>query len=295
MLRMATRVLRILVVALTVTGCSSVELTPSAEVQTSPASPAASPTAEATVIAEPSQIVEPTADAGLAPDDVAQVVTTDLVVRSAPGTGTDSEIYGPTLLSEPQLLYVVDGPVFASGYDWYLVAPFVVDWQPNNLPPPGWVAAASRDGEVWIAPAGPPECGEPMLRDIVVELSRMARLACYGDTPLTLEGTFGGCFQAGGVELSPSWLGAQGCLLYHTGHPEGVQIPDPGGLIMRFQGEIGVPYDQGGVAIRVDGHFDDPAALTCVSTEPEPSLSPELIVFGCRTQFVATQVSIIGQ
>lgn len=63
---------------------------------------------------------------------------------------------------------------------------------------------------------------------------------------------------------------------------------------MRFQGEIGVPYDQGGVAIRVEGHFDDAAALTCLSTELEPSLSPELVVFGCRTQFVATQVSIIG-
>lgn len=245
------------------------------------------------MIAEPSQIVAPTADAVLAPDDVAQVVTTDLVVRSAPGTGTDSEIYGPTLLSEPQHLYVVDGPVFASGYDWYLVVPFAVDWQPNNLPPPGWVAAAGRDGEVWIAPAAL-ECGEPMLSDIVVELSRMARLACYGDMPLTLEGTFGGCHQGSDPGFSPSWLGAQGCLLYPYDAQQGIQIPDPGGLTMHFQGEIGVPYDQSGVAIRVGGHFDDPAALTCVSTEREPSLSPELVVFSCRTQFVATQVSIIG-
>jgi hypothetical protein len=51
------------------------------------------------------------------------VVTTDLVVRSEPGTHDGSRIL-PTRLNGPTLLYVVDGPVQADGYDWYLVQPF---------------------------------------------------------------------------------------------------------------------------------------------------------------------------
>ena len=42
-------------------------------------------------------------------------------------------------------LYVLDGPVTASGYDWYNVAQLT-----SRTLPSGWVASTSRDGEPWI-------------------------------------------------------------------------------------------------------------------------------------------------
>ena len=48
-------------------------------------------------------------------------------------------------------LVVLDGPVEASGYDWYLVD--VTSEPPEDVSYPfGWVAAAGKDGEAWIAP-----------------------------------------------------------------------------------------------------------------------------------------------
>jgi hypothetical protein len=75
---------------------------------------------------------------------IAQVVTTDLVVRSAPGTGSDSRVYD-TRLASPTLLYVFDGPVAVDGYDWYLVLP-----QDR-----GWLQSDYRGGWYDV----PPECG----------------------------------------------------------------------------------------------------------------------------------------
>lgn len=275
---MAARIVSFLFLGLTVAACSSLESTPSDRGQASLVPSTTSPNARATATAELSQIVEPTPPAGLGPDDVAQVVTTDLVVRSAPGTGDDSAIYQP-LLTEPTLLYIVAGPVAASGYQWYLAQPFGL---PGPLPQPGWVAAAGRDGEAWIAPASV-ECGDQTTKGVIA-LPPEARLACYGDSPLTLEGRFGGCDLAIGVRVSPVWLNARVCHL--------LPVPFSGGQVaMRSPREIDIPTD---TTVIVEGHFDDPAAQTCIYDDPGEGPAPpaELVVFQCRTEFVATRVSI---
>jgi hypothetical protein len=278
-----------LALLLMVTGCgaaSSVVPTASA-----PGASGSSAPPIATPLATASQSGEPTASPTppLHIDGVAQVVTTDLVSRSAPGTGEDSEIY-PGLLDAPTLLILIEGPVVADGYDWYLVAPFeefLSDIAPE-WPRLGWVAAASRADEPWIAPwAG--DCPDPTLEAIHGRPYYLL-LACFGRQTLTLAGTFGGCFASDPVSVSPSWLTSTGCHLVPFGwEPDGVFS---GGLVLRLGGNVGVPYENG-AAIRVIGHFDDEAARTCSENTPpgNEETPPELVILGCRAQFVVTDVS----
>ncbi|MCJ7710072.1 MAG: hypothetical protein MUQ32_04495, partial [Chloroflexi bacterium] len=95
---------------------------PTAAPASPPASPSPSPTASFVVT-------------------VAVTVVDSLRVRSEPRISDDSFKEEPLLpLGTP--LYVLDGPVSASGYDWYEVFPL----NSQDLPQ-GWVASASRDGE----------------------------------------------------------------------------------------------------------------------------------------------------
>jgi serpin B len=82
---------------------------------------------------------------------VVVTVTNDLVVRSQPRVAADSVIYRPYLPRGTELR-VIGGPEKASGYAWYEVVPvsFVLDGHPVS----GWVAAAGKDGEPWIALPG---------------------------------------------------------------------------------------------------------------------------------------------
>ena len=223
-------------------------------------------------------------------DAVAEVVTTDLVVRTAPGTdASTSEILQPTLAA-PQLLYVVDGPVAVDGFEWYLVRPFAYSYLPISPVPSGWLAAGGKDGEPWIAPARL-SCPPPDL-DAISRLSDVTRLACFGNRTLTLEGTFGGCFVSDPAHTSPGWLAHTGCSLVPDGYRQDV-TPSPGWLVMRVD-DVSVnaqPDDR----VRVEGHFDDPAAGTCtrVPLEGEPVPIPELVVLDCRTQFVATAITAV--
>ena len=301
---MTVRKVRWLLLALMVTACGSVEPTPSAEVEDSLGPSPETPTAEATVTAEASLTVEPGASPALAADDVAQVVTTDLVMRSAPGGGDDSFIY-PGALDAPTLLFVIDGPVTASDYDWYLVQPFVLasserheEWRT------GWVAAGSREGEVWIAPATtscPPSDFEGL-----TGLSFVAGLACFGDSPLTVEGSFEYCGGTTPSIIGPYWLGSNFCWLRPLG--TGPDAPFAGPRLV-----FHVPDDQPletlgsapGTAIRIVGHFDDPAAQDCMAGPlpgPEPTPGPPAeeilaavrVVLGCRASFVVTEAGPLG-
>ena len=234
----------------------------------------------------------------LAPDSVASVVTTDLVVRSRPEISDASEILSPAL-SSPTFLYVVDGPVSANGYDWYQVQPFGMHYLDfmAGAPPFGWVAEASREGEAWIAPATL-ECPGTDI-DALRSLSDVARLACFGGTEeLTVDGQFGGCFVADPTPIAPEWLYGTGCALVPPGYQYGHVTPDPGGLRMRFGGDVAIPFGMEGKLIRVTGLFDHPIARTCepVSIRNDTfggvsqSLEPAQAVLQCRAQFVVTQI-----
>jgi pimeloyl-ACP methyl ester carboxylesterase len=156
---------------------------PSPTVQPS-ASQAAAPSPTARDLApSPSPRATPLQSGGLRIDTVARVVTDDLVIRSAPGVGPSSEILPDRLDAmldsippEPQLLFLVEGPVSADGYEWYLVQAFTPDLCVDVCPEPpfGWVAAGSRDGEAWIEPYAI-DCPEPNVESLMW-LSEVARL-----------------------------------------------------------------------------------------------------------------------
>jgi len=157
-------VVLVTVVAL-VAGCgSSASPTPSGSATAAATVSPAAPTPASTASPGPSR-------SPAAPDPlVGKVVVTvsdDLVVRSQPWVGDDSEMYKPWLPLGTEL-NVLDGPVAGSGYTWYKVAP--VSFTALTGPGFGWVAMAGKDGEPWIALAGG-------LSEIVLAQADVARAA----------------------------------------------------------------------------------------------------------------------
>ena len=227
-------------------------------------------------------------DSGLAPDSIAEVVTDDLVVRSLPGV-SDASLIDPRVLVRGTLLFVVDGPVAADGFDWYQAVPFPRDLRdiPREIPGPGWVAAG-RQGDPWIA-AWSGTCPEPELESMWTA-SRFVLLACFGDRDLTLQGALRDCGGAtGGPSFEPSWLTNFQCVFVPAGEP--CEPYFCRGLVLRTP-EVPHRLGANGTLLRVTGHFDDPVARTCIEfpregIEPTP---PELLVLECRAQFVVTEV-----
>lgn len=210
-------------------------------------------------------------------DAVAEVVTTDLVVRTAPGTdASTSEILRPTL-STPQLLYVLDGPRAVDGFDWYLVQPFSYDYLPHPPVPAGWLAAGGQDGEQWIA-SSELACPPPNDLDAVVYLNEVSRLVCFGNRTVTFEGTLQGCTLHDPVMGSPESLAHSECILLPDSYRPDV-VPSPGGLQVWSDSAPGGIQD--GQRVHVEGHFDDSVAQGC---------DGDFDVLACRAQFVATAI-----
>lgn len=243
--------------------------------------PTASPHTTASPLATPSA----TADEIDLIDELVAVVTDDLVVRSRPGAGSDSEIY-PARLNAPSIVYVIDGPEHVDGYAWYLVNPLA---HPCYLgcevaPQPGWVAAAGKDGVRWLAEEPEnPECPEPTLEEVSRAYPEL-RLYCYGTRELTLNGVVG----ADSTEAPPEWPWVHRIGLYEpgyrgpvTGCVDACNIPS---LTVAFDVDRGVPPPLS--ATRVSGHFDDAKAPECRSSGIE--VDQRILTHGCRMVFVVT-------
>ncbi len=147
--------LALLLAAVLVAGCGSTA--PSSPLRSVGPTASATPTAAGTgTTAAPT----PTASAtpSVASDDpfLGQVVITvsdSLRVRSEPRVSDDSLRYEP-LLPLGTELKVIGGPTSGSGYTWYEVEP--ISLALRDRPGSGWVAAAAKDGEPWIALRGAP-------------------------------------------------------------------------------------------------------------------------------------------
>ena len=74
---------------------------------------------------------------------VVEVVVTGLRVRTAPTVDDAVSAKLEPLLGPGTQLQVIDGPVTADGYDWYLI-------QAIGFPHRGWVAVADHDGAPWV-------------------------------------------------------------------------------------------------------------------------------------------------
>ena len=286
------------IVVLVVGGCGSPvgsasgSATPSASSSSTPASPLDSPSPSPTPVLTPS----PTGSAAAVPKPtdsfVGGVVTTlagdGLRVRSEPRVSDDSLKLDP-LLPVGSRLYVLDGPVSASGYAWYQVAPLML----RNLPS-GWVASADRDGEPWIA-AEDFDC-PPVPTDFrsLAALPPGVGLACFPRVPITVEARVISCnCNIDGSWYMPSWfhLNDNPELLVE---PSVTSVPsdmaDWFGLNLDPAGEHPDVLPEGEV-VEVTGIFDHPAATNCTRTDMdgEPASSP-----GCRLEFAVMRLLLRG-
>jgi hypothetical protein len=166
-----------------VAGCSSsvASLAPGPSTSSSRGAASATPTSAATPTPRRSASPMPTPTAsGVTLDTVAVTLVDGLRVRSKPRVSDDSFKEEPPLPlgTQPHLL---DGPMSASDYTWYEVAPLS-----SRVHPRGWVASAGRDGEPWLG-AGDFAC-PPLPRDLrsLAALPSGVGLACFPRLPITV-------------------------------------------------------------------------------------------------------------
>jgi hypothetical protein len=166
---------------------------------------APTPSAASTVVG-PSQLVPEGPPAGggvfsdtLAPDSIAEVVETNVRVRSQPRVAADSIRLTP-FLQPGDRLFVVEGPVVADNYDWYRVVP--IGTNPDRLGadlPTGWVSRGDHDAKPWIehvdarCPAAPADIAK------LSSMHPLERLACYGDKTLSFTAIVEGGTQSGWI------------------------------------------------------------------------------------------------
>jgi hypothetical protein len=223
---------------------------------------------------------------------VGSVVTTladdGLRVRSKPRVSDDSFKLEPLLPLGSQL-YVLDGPVSASGYAWYEVVPLT-----SRKLPTGWVASADRDGEPWIA-AGEFDC-PPVPTDFqsVAALPPGVGLVCFPRLPITVQARLISCnCEVDGDWYTPLWF-------HLNDNPELLVEPGVTSVPPDMADWFGLNLDPAGEhpdvlpvgeVVEVTGMFDHPAASTCTRTEMdgEPVSSQ-----GCRLEFAVTRLLVVG-
>ncbi len=307
------RVLYLVVGLLVISACSS-PADPTQGSGDTPLSEASESQAASSTVA-PSASAQPSVDATIEPpaevtvDELARTTVGNLSVRAEPSTA--AERLGD--LPAGVATFVIAGPVDAEGYTWYRLisagsrAPcsgetsqfLCTSWV-------GWVAGITPEGDRWLMPFDP-DC--PPGRDTTTYLSMDAvtRLACAGNDDWRLVAYLAqpggrGCFPVWLVD--PFWMDPS-CALFF---PQPVQSEfDIDGSLQGFIppelgacGPGGCPFDElRGSWVEIVGHLDDPVAEMCTSTlnqsqgfEEAPFDPPDsdLTVFGCRLNFVVTEV-----
>ena len=266
--------------------------------------PAASPTPTPTTV--PTVVSSAFADPvqSLAVGGIGEVTVTDLVVRSAPGTGSDSTVLDDAF-GLGDRFFVVAGPINAAGYEWLQVQRIAADRTPTSMIEPwgpwplfGWIALASRDGEAWVLAAGA-DCRAQELPSVLLSLSPEERLHCFGDHELsfTAELQTTGCGAVGGFEgpiIDPEWLSAVGQVAMGG---RGVLVGEYDLVVTRSltvqpSGVCGFP--DGPLQIR--GAFDHATAAACeyqwfdnpnIDSGPPTPPDAAQVILHCRTMFVA--------
>ena len=190
-------------------GCSSsaASMPPAPSAPSSPGAatteiPTATPALPTTMTPPPSASPRPSQTASTVTRDAVAVTVVDgLRVRSKPRISDDSQMYEP-LLPVGTPLYILDGPVSASGYTWYEVALLR-----SGSTPQGWVAAASRSGEPWLA-AGDFSCPAiPTDFRSLAALPPPVGLACFPRIPITVMARLISCnCDVDGASLTPGWF-----------------------------------------------------------------------------------------
>ncbi len=237
--------------------------------------------------------------APLDPDTIAEVVSGRLRIRSAPRVADDSIKHEP-LLDVGDRLLVLDGPVVASDYEWYLVSA----WRPGNLYaswPVGWVSRGDHDGSPWIRPSVDPCPTGAVTMAVVESLLPQERVACFSDRTLRLrayvssEAGTGPCVPEPTTACvdGPAWLTGDGG--WSAAADTWVDTPSIGGpqLAIDPNGPLPTSALTAGGMVDLEGAFDHPAASECQPGANGPdaqALEPAVARLSCRARIVVTGV-----
>ena len=282
-------------VALAISACTTSSPSPTASVAASQ-SPAPSVSPGASASAPPSTpgpgarpdvgfatVVADRVNVRVAPSIDARVIT--LAIADCPDPCAPLQVGQGTPYPE---LYLLDGPVQADGFDWYLAATAPEDAIfPEYI---GWVAAGDTSGD-WLvlhAPDCPP--APIKLTDITYALSRFKAIACFGRQPLTVRGWYvklPADAEVNGVcPVEPGWLLCG--YGYHMLRPQPSDFyGDANNLPMKVDPtSVAMPPRPNWVS--VTGMFDHPSAQSC-GTDAEDQVAFRL---GCRMEFVVTEAHL---
>ena len=269
-------------------------------------------------IATPSGSVPATVSATPAPssaavDDVPTVAllqsTVDgLQLRTGPGLSAGTFVFScnpvggcteRVLIDAGSTVVALSGPVAADGYDWYLVQ--LTPEYPGSAHL-GW-AATPQVGDDWLVPAAYDCPSSAPTLDAAIELGTLRLLYCFGPAELSFDGyvvTGFGCNVMGNFE--PTWLAHPCGNMSFISPVEGssddlfLHYPSPGTTNPTLELNEGQ-------RVRIRGHFDDPAAMSCVmeyADEADRDPSASLVardsaadVAQCRLRFVVVEVTVI--
>jgi hypothetical protein len=204
----------------------------------------------------------------LALGSLAEVVETNVRVRSQPRVAADSTRLAP-FLQPGDRLFIADGPVVADNYDWYEVVPIGTGpSRPGSDLPTGWVARGDHDAQPWIKPVEPNCPATPVDIARLSSMHRLERLACFGNTPLSFS-----AIVEGGRESD--WTAKISA--------DAPAAPEDMALAIRPSAKTKLPTP-GPRAMDLVGAFDDPSCQAGGQTTPIAALS-------CRARFVATEAT----
>ena len=220
----------------------------------------------------------------LPPDSLVVVTVDALQLRAEPGLS--AQVVGTAPIGEK--FYALWGPVTRDGLDWYWLAT-------NTIEAVLWAAAGS--GGVPYLELVPPDCptADPDLATLIDMTADWDRLACFGDHPLNVVGTYG-CGGCGGTQAGtyePFWLAAPVRTDYLW-----VESGVGGTFHLHVAPDSGLAFPPEGSIVRVTGHFNDPASATCAVSvfdgEQVRAVDPRTADLYCREQFVVDAFEIIG-
>jgi len=264
------------------------------------ASPSSTPPASATGAVE--SATPSRAPGFLRVEGFASVVVDRLNMRLEPGLDADVvrefiadcpppcfplQVGSDTRYSE---LYLLDGPVQADGYAWYLAA--TVSEYALTTEYIGWVAAGDEDG-AWLVPHEP-DCPQPPieLSDLTYpSLSRFEAIACFGGEALTVRGWYvdlpADAEPPGQCANEPAWLVCGWG--YHMLRPQPSGWYGGGNnLPMKVDPASNIQMPPRGNWVLVTGMWDHPGAQACGSDAQED------VAFRltCRMEFVVTSARL---
>jgi hypothetical protein len=253
------------------------QTSPSPEPSTSPASAEASPSASLEPTPEPNAIIPNRA--------IAEVTQGSADIYAQPGDASAVKFNVDT----GRRVFVIGEPQAVGDERWYRVGIVYEDGcgEGDTCEGIGWVATpVSGESSVQEVEIKCPD--SPMTDEELGALEPLERLHCYGRDEIAVTGIVDTpcCGYVGPYLFRPVWLA-------HPDAPAFLHAGGFGGFGFRHDPAIELEVPERGDVVRVTGHFEDPAAVTCrqrinpdFTDDPVEPVDQAMAVLTCRSTFV---------